>query len=386
MTGNPLLALRDLGQSIWLDYIRRQLITSGELARLIEQDGLGGITSNPSIFEKAIAGSTDYDEVLAAAGRRAPPATPDLYESLAIADIQNAADLLLGVYERTKRRDGYVSLEVSPLLAHDAAGTVVQARRLVAALGRENVMIKVPGTTEGLAAIRTLIGEGLNINITLLFARETYEAVAEAYLAGLEACAAAGRDLGRVASVASFFVSRIDTAVDVQLDAALAAAPNEKVRERLRSLKGQVAIANAKLAYERYKQILATPRWIALAARGAQPQRLLWASTGTKNREYRDTRYVDELIGPDTVNTIPPATLDAFRDHGKPRLSLEENVEQARQTLAALEEAGISLEAITARLVEDGVGLFADAFKKLLDSIDQKRGSAAPAGVPRPVA
>ena len=383
MSTNPLLALEALGQSVWLDYIRRHLLTSGELARLIEQDGLGGVTSNPSIFEKAIAGSTDYAEALAAAGRRAPCATIDLYESLAIADIQDAADLLRGVYERAGRRDGYVSFEVSPLLAADTAGTIAEARRLWTAIGRDNVMIKVPGTPEGTAAIRTLVGNGLNINVTLLFSQVAYDAVAEAYLAGLEACAATGGDLSRVASVASFFVSRIDAAVDEQIDAKLASATSAAGRERLRSLKGRIAIANAKRAYQRYKEIISTPRWRALASRGAQPQRLLWASTGTKNPAYRDTLYVEELIGPDTVNTIPPATLDAFRDHGRPRLSLEEEVEQSRAALAALEDAGISLDVITSRLVQDGVGLFADAFHKLLAAIDQKRAAVAPSHVER---
>ena len=383
MTTSPLVTLKALGQSVWLDYIRRHLITSGELARLIEQDGLGGVTSNPSIFEKAIAGSTDYAEALAAAGRRAPCATTDLYESLAIADIQDAADLLRGVYERAARRDGYVSFEVSPLLAGDTAGTIGEARRLWATLGRENVMIKVPGTPEGTAAIRTLVGEGLNINVTLLFSQGAYDAVAEAYLAGLETYAAGGGDLSRVAGVASFFVSRIDAAVDEQLDAKLASATSAAGRERLRSLKGKIAIANAKLAYQRYKGIISAPRWKALADQGAQPQRLLWASTGTKNPAYRDTLYVEELIGADTVNTIPPATLDAFRDHGRPRLSLEEDVEQARTALAALEDAGISLEAITNQLVKDGVSLFADAFRKLLAVIDRKRTATAPAHVER---
>lgn len=371
-TTNPLRALAALGQSVWLDYIRRHLITSGELARLIDEDGLGGVTSNPSIFEKAIAGSTDYAEILAAAGRRAPCATKELYESIAIADIQDAADLLRGVYGRASRRDGFVSLEVSPLLARDTDGTVAEARRLWAAVGRDNVMIKVPGTPEGTAAIRTLIGDGININITLLFSQTAYTAVADAYMAGLEAHAAAGGELSRVASVASFFVSRIDSAVDAAIDAELVSRTGGEAAA-LRALKGEIAIANAKLAYERYQQIVKTPRWAALAQLGAQPQRLLWASTGTKNAAYRDTRYVEELIGPDTVNTIPPATLDLFRDHGRPRLSLEEDVDGARRALAALESAGISLEAVTTRLVDEGIDLFADAFRKLLAAIDLKR-------------
>lgn len=372
MTNNPLRALEALGQSVWLDYIHRHLITSGELTRLIDEDGLGGVTSNPSIFEKAIADSSDYAESLAAAGRRAPRATKEVYESIAVADIQAAADLLRAVYDRASRRDGFVSLEVSPLLARDTAGTVAEARRLWAAVGRENVMIKVPGTPEGTAAIRTLIGDGITINVTLLFSQTAYVAVANAYMAGLEARAAAGGDLSRVASVASFFVSRIDSAVDAAIDAALASHTSGDAAARLRALKGEIAIANAKLAYERYKQIVNTPRWMALARLGAQPQRLLWASTGTKNPAYRDTRYVEELIGPDTVSTIPPATLDLFRDHGRPRLSLEEDVEGARRTLAALESSGISLDAITSRLLDDGIDLFSDAFAKLLAAIDRK--------------
>ena len=264
-----------------------------------------------------------------------------------MSDIQDAADLLHGAYERAGRRDGYVSFEVSPLLAHDTAGTIAEARRLWSALRRENVMIKVPGTPEGVPAIRTLIGEGLNINVTLLFAQEVYEAVAGTYLAGLETYASAGGDVSRVASVASFFVSRIDTAVDEQIDAALKTVVDAHTRKRLEQLKGRIAIANAKLAYERYQRMIATPRWRALAAKGAQPQRLLWASTGTKNPAFRDTLYVEELIGPDTVNTVPPATLDAFRDHGRPRRSLPEDVEEACRALTILADAGISLDAIT---------------------------------------
>ncbi len=378
MTANPLLALATFGQSVWLDYIRRHLLTSGELRRLIEQDGIVGVTSNQAIFEKAIAGSTDYTDALAAAGRGEPCGTPELYERLAIADIQVAADLLRGVYARTAGRDGYVSFEVSPLLAGDTAGTIAKARRLWTALGRHNVMIKVPGTPEGMAAIRTLVGEGLNINVTLLFSQKAYEAVAEAYIAGLESYAEQGGDVSRVASVASFFVSRIDAAADAQIDAMMASVAEARVRERLGKLKGRIAIANAKVAYERYRRIIATPRWRSLAARGARPQRLLWASTRTKSPAYRDTRYVEELIGPDTVNTIPPATLDAFRDHGRVRPSLEAGTEEAHAALAALEAADISLDKITVRLVDEGVHLFAEAFQELLAAIDVKRADSLP--------
>jgi transaldolase/glucose-6-phosphate isomerase len=370
--GNPLLELQRHGQSIWYDYIRRGLLTSGELQRLIDDDGLRGVTSNPAIFEKAIAGSTDYDEAVRTmqAGGDADALT--IYERLAIEDIRHAADLLAPVYTATAARDGYVSLEVSPYLADDTERTIAEARRLWAAVERPNVMIKVPGTAAGLPAIRRLIGEGLNVNVTLLFSQEVYEAVADAYLGGLEALATAGGDLARTASVASFFVSRIDSLIDARVEERLAAASAGE-REMLRSLLGKVAIANAKLAYVRYAHVYATPRWRALAARGARPQRLLWASTGAKNPRYRDTLYVEELVGPDTVNTVPAATLAAFRDHGRARQSLTEDLEDAHETMARLAEAGIAMSEVTAQLVTEGVALFADAFDKLLGAVEKKR-------------
>jgi len=373
---NPLQALNALGQSIWLDYIRRSLITSGDLQRLIREDGLRGITSNPAIFEKAIGGSTDYNDSLKALQQEADYDAQALYERLAIADIQAAADTLRSVYDATNRRDGYVSLEVSPYLAHDTDATIVEARRLWKSVDRPNVLIKVPGTPAGVPAIRQLIGEGINVNVTLLFAQSAYEAVADAYLSGLEALAANGADdrrIGGVASVASFFVSRIDTAVDALVNARLKETSDTQGRARLERLLGAVAIANAKLTYERYGQIYATPRWQALAARGAQTQRLLWASTGTKNPAYRDVLYVEELIGPDTVNTVPPATLDAFRDHGVARPTLTENVDAARATMDALAAARISMADVTARLLDEAVRLFADAFDKLLGAVERKR-------------
>ncbi|HEX4602731.1 MAG TPA: transaldolase, partial [Candidatus Angelobacter sp.] len=302
---NPLVGLQQFGQSVWLDYIRRNLITSGDLKKLIDHDGLRGITSNPSIFEKAIAGSTDYADFLDqlhAQGLK----TGDIYERIAIRDIQDAADLLLPVYKSTNRRDGYVSLEVSPTLARNTQGTIEEAQRLWKAVGRPNVMIKVPGTNEGVPAVRQLISEGININITLLFAQAAYAKVAAAYIEGLEA-APKGTDLGGIASVASFFVSRIDSLVDSLIDARLKTAANPQEEELLRGLQGKVAIANAKQAYRSYQTMIAGARWKALAARGAQVQRLLWASTSTKNAKYRDVLYIEELIGPDTVNTIPPA-------------------------------------------------------------------------------
>ncbi|HYL79726.1 MAG TPA: bifunctional transaldolase/phosoglucose isomerase, partial [Candidatus Acidoferrum sp.] len=377
---NPLKNLAEYGQSVWLDYIRRGLITSGELARLIQEDGLKGVTSNPSIFEKAIAGSTDYAAALDELRGRPELDAMALYEQLAIRDIQDAASVLRPVHEATNRRDGYVSLEVSPALAHDTRRTVEEARRLWKAVGRDNVMIKVPGTPEGIPAVEQLTGEGINVNVTLLFDLDAYGRVALAYLAGLEALAARGGDVSRVASVASFFVSRIDAAVDGQVAERLKNSTRPEDQALLRSLPGKVAIANAKLAYQRYTEIYQGARWQALAGKGARTQRLLWASTGTKNPAYRDVLYVEELIGPDTVNTIPPATLDAFRDHGRPRASLQEGLAEARETMARLARAGISLKEVTDRLLQDGVHLFAEAFDKLLAAVETRRKAAAAAG------
>jgi transaldolase / glucose-6-phosphate isomerase len=369
---NPLKALIRFGQSIWFDYIRRDLITTGQLKRLIEDDGLRGMTSNPTIFEKAFSGSPDYTKPLGELARRGGLDAKGIYETLAIRDIQDAADVLRTVYDQTRRRDGYVSLEVSPYLAHKTQETMDEARRLWKTVGRENVMIKVPGTGEGIPAIRALIGSGININVTLLFAQSVYEQVAEAYIAGLEDYAKSGGDLSRVASVASFFVSRIDTLVDGKIAEMLKNPAQGANQALLHSLQGKVAIANAKQTYERYKKIFSGPRWQALAAKGATTQRVLWASTGTKNPAYSDILYVEELIGPDTVDTVPPATFDAFRDHGKPRASLEQNLDAAHKTMADLERAGISMKAVTDQLTEDGVKLFAEAFDKLLAAVEQQ--------------
>ena len=369
---NPLRALGVLGQSVWLDYVRRSLLTSGELQRMVDEDGVCGVTSNPAIFEKAIAGSSDYADILEAPGAASTDATA-LYERLAVRDIQQAADVLRPVYDETGGRDGYVSLEVSPLLAADAAGTLAEARRLWAAVGRANLMIKVPGTPEGIAALCQLIAEGINVNLTLLFARDAYERGAEAYIAGLEALVARGGDPSRVASVASFFVSRIDNAVDAALDARLSNSADAREQRVLQALRGKVAIANARLAFQRYQEIFSGPRWRALAERGGQTQRLLWASTGTKNPRYRDVLYVEELIAPDTVNTMPPQTLAAFRDHGRPRASLTEDLEGARDTMRTLAEAGISLKDTTDALLADGIQLFAQAFRTLLAAVERQR-------------
>jgi transaldolase / glucose-6-phosphate isomerase len=372
-SGNPLGELQRLGQSVWLDYIRRDLIDSGELRRMVAEDHLSGITSNPSIFEKAIAGSTDYDSFLASAAKCKGHDSMALYEGLAIKDIKDAADVLRPIYERTSRVDGYVSLEVSPYLAHDTKGTVAEAHRLWDKVGRENILIKVPGTPEGLPAIRQLIAEGININITLLFSQKVYEQVAEAYIEALEELASGQSDVGRIGSVASFFVSRIDTSIDGILEPRLAAAASAEEKTRLQSIPGQVAIANAKLTYQKFKEIFSGKRWQALAAKGAHVQRLLWASTSTKNPKYRDVIYVEELIGRDTVNTIPPATMDAFRDHGRPRASLEENLDEARTVMHNLAQAGISMDEITKTLLDDGVRLFAEAFDRLLAAVEKKR-------------
>src|ERR1700716_2521009 len=380
---NPVKALENHGQSVWLDFLARGFVANGDLQKLIDSDGVKGVTSNPSIFEKAIGSSDEYDGAIGHALKGGDRPVADLFEAVAVEDIQNAADVLRPVYDRLDGNDGFVSLEVSPYLAMDTKGTIAEAERLWKDVKRQNLMVKVPATPEGLPAIEHLIGEGISINITLLFSQEVYREVAEAYIAGLEKYVAKGGNPAPVASVASFFVSRIDTAVDKQLDDKIARANDPGEKERLSALKGKVAVANAKLAYQDYKRLFAGPRWEKLAAKGAKPQRLLWASTGTKNKDYSDVLYVEELIGPTTVNTVPPATLDAFRDHGTPRDSLEENIEDARGVLAELETSGISLDAITSDLVKDGVKLFADAADKLYGAVAHKRAAVLGAGIDR---
>src|ERR1700744_3561307 len=372
---NPVKALENHGQAVWLDFLARGFVAKGELKKLIDTDGVKGVTSNPSIFEKAIASSDEYDGAIGQALRKGDRPIPDLFEHLAFEYIQHAADVLRPVYDHLKGHDGFVSLEVSPYLAMDTKGTIAEAEHLWKAVHRKNLMVKVPATPEGLPAIEHLIGEGISINITLLFSQKVYIEVAKAYIAGLEKLVADGGDPSHVASVASFFFSLINSAVDKQLDEKIARANDPHEKERLAALKGKVAIANAKLAYQEYKELFSGARWEKLAAKGAKPQRLLWASTGTKNKDYSDVLYVEELIGPNTVNTVPPATLDAFRDHGKPRDSLEENVEEAKHVLAELEKTGISLDAITEELVKDGVKLFADAADKLYGAVAHKRAT-----------
>ncbi len=378
---NPVKALESHGQAVWLDFLARGFVAKGDLKKLIDTDGVKGVTSNPSIFEKAIGSSDEYDAPIGKALKGGDRNVADLFERLAVEDIQNAADVLRPVYDALDGHDGFVSLEVSPYLAMDTKGTIAEARKLWKDVGRKNLMVKVPATPEGLPAIEHLIGEGISINITLLFSQKVYLQVAEAYLKGLEKYVAKGGDPSHVASVASFFVSRIDSVVDKQLDDKIAKANDPSEKERLAALKGKIAIANAKMAYQDYKRLFAGSRWEKLAAKGAKPQRLLWASTGTKNKDYSDVLYVEELIGPNTVNTVPPATLDAFRDHGKLRDSLEENIDDARRVLEQLQKSGISLDQITADLVKDGVKLFADAADKLYGAVASKRATVLGEGI-----
>jgi len=369
MSGNPLKRLGTLGQSIWLDYIRRDLMASGELQRLIDEDGLRGMTSNPSIFEKAIADSHDYDgdiRAMALGGNGADA----IYETLSQRDVESAADQFRPLYDRTDGQDGYVSLEVNPHLAHDTKGTIEEARRLWAALNRPNVLIKVPATANGLPAIQQLIGEGISVNVTLLFGLPRYRQVAEAYIAGIEARAAQGEPMKHLASVASFFVSRIDALVDPLLEKLIAQGGKEA--DLAKRARGQVAIASAKMAYQIYKEIFASGRFRRLAARGARAQRLLWASTSTKNPDYSDVKYVEALIGPDTVDTAPLETLSAYRDHGEPEARLEQGVEEARRVLERLPELGIDIDKVTRQLEDEGVGKFNKPFDKLMETLTQK--------------
>jgi transaldolase/glucose-6-phosphate isomerase len=359
-----------------MDYIRRDLLTTGELKKYIDNDGLRGMTSNPAIFEKAIVGSDLYKDVLSSPEAKTLDAK-GVFEKIAIRDVQDACDIFAGVYAESNRRDGYVSLEVSPYLANDTKGTIDEARRLWKAVNRPNVMIKVPATPEGIPAIRQLLEDGLNINITLLFAQSAYEQVAEAFLAALEARAAKGQDVSHIASVASFFVSRIDTLIDSMIDTKLKTVTDGSQKSLLTSLQGKIAIANAKLTYRKYQELFGAARWKPLFEKGAQTQRLLWASTSTKNKAYRDVIYVEELIGADTVDTIPPATFDAFREHGKLRASLVENVNDSATEMANLAKAGISMKEVTDKLLVDGVKLFADAFKQLLDATGKSAGVQA---------
>lgn len=371
MSTNPLIELTRLGQSVWNDNIERKLVTSGELKRLVDEDGLSGVTSNPAIFEKAIVSSDLYADQLRGLAREGKGAQ-EIYEALAIRDIQMAADVLASVYESTGGTDGFVSLECSPLLANDTQGTIEETRRLWSLVDRRNVMIKIPGTPEGIPAIEQAIYEGININITLLFSLHAYDQTMEAYIRGLERRVAETKPINAISSVASFFVSRIDSAVDKELERRISQTPGEEEKTRLQSLLGRIAIANAKVAYQRYKKVFHGKRFAALKERGAQVQRPLWASTSTKNPVYPDVYYVEALIGPETVDTLPPATIVAFRDHGRARVTIEDNLEEERAMLDRLEEVGISLDQVTSHVLSDGVRLFVEPFEKLLKTIESR--------------
>lgn len=370
---SPLKALTEIGQSIWLDNLRRSLLDGGELKALID-NGLRGLTSNPAILEKALSGSADYDQQIKELESHKDLDAKALYEKLTIKDIQKAADLFAGVYKSANSADGFVSLEVAPYLANDTEGTLAEARRLWKEVNRPNLMIKVPGTDAGLVAIKQLITEGINVNVTLLFARAKYERVLEAYISGLEARQKAGNPIDTVASVASFFVSRIDSAVDALIEKKLSDPKlSDKDKEPLNKVAGTIAVANAKMAYQHYKTVVESQRWKDLLAKGAQPQRVLWASTSTKNPKFKDVRYIDELIGKDTVNTVPPATLDAFIDHGTVAVTLEDGIKEARASLESLASLGISLDQVTADLLKEGLTLFEEAFDRLLANVEKKR-------------
>ena len=367
--------LHAAGQSLWLDYIDRTMLFNGDLEKRIREDALTGMTSNPTIFEKALAEGSAYDAQVA--GLPTTGSARDAFETIAASDVRDACDRFRAVYDRTNAVDGYVSLEVSPDLARDADGTVAEAHRLWKLVDRPNLMIKVPGTEEGAVAVRRLIADGINVNVTLLFAIEAHARVIESYIAGLEERAAAGKPVDRIASVASFFVSRVDSAIDKQLDALAGAAKDPAEADTLRGLRGRAAIANAKMAYRLFTASFSGERWKALSDRGAHVQRPLWASTSTKNPAYRDVIYVEALIGPNTVNTLPPATLEAFRDHGETRVTVTEGLDDAERTLAALEAHGVSMREVTDRLLTEGLASFGQSFVTLLAGLERKRATLA---------
>ena len=379
MSAERLHALHNAGQSIWLDFIERKILKNGDLERRIREESLTGMTSNPTIFEKALGEGKEYDGQLA--GAPAEFTAWDLFELVETEDVRTACDLFRGVYDRSGGGDGYVSIEVSPGVANDPDATVAEALRLWKTVDRPNVMVKVPGTETGAVAVRRLIAEGLNINITLLFSLEAHQRVIEAYMGGLEDRVQAGKPIDRIASVASFFVSRVDTEIDKRLDAMAKAASGDE-RARLEALKGRAAIANAKRAYRLFQQMFASDRWLALSRKGGRLQRPLWASTSTKNPAYRDVIYCEQLIGPNTVNTMPPATLDAFRDHGVVARTLDANVEEADRTIAELEAAGISMREVTDKLLVDGLASFQKSFDGLISSLEAKTKSLGRTAAP----
>ena len=369
MTTNRLTALHDAGQSIWLDFIDRTILRNGELARKIREDALSGMTSNPTIFEKALAEGDEYDDQI----KSAPPGLTawDLFELVETTDVRTACDVFAETYRATKGADGYVSIEVSPGVSHDTDASIAEARRLWATVDRPNVMVKIPGTPAGVRAVRTLIADGVNVNITLLFSIDAHRSVIEAYTGGLEDRVAAGKDISNIASVASFFVSRVDTEVDKRLDA-IAGTADPAAKDRVAALKGRAAVANAQLAYRLFGDMVATDRWTALASRGARVQRPLWASTSAKNPAYRDVVYVEELIGPDTVNTMPPATIDAFKDHGVVERSVDRNLREAQRVMDQLAEVGVNFRDVTDKLLVDGLASFQKSFDSLIAGLERK--------------
>ena len=369
---NPLLQLKALGQSVWYDNIDRSQLVSGQFKRLLDEDGICGVTANPTIFEKSISSGHAYDEQINQLIREGK-STNEIYEALIIQDIRTVADILRPIYDSANRQDGLVSLEVSPDLAHDTEGTLSEVRRFWKMVDRPNLMIKIPGTPEGIPAVLQALTEGINVNITLIFSISTYRQVAEAFISALEARRTAGEDISHMASVASFFVSRVDTLVDKLLEDKVKATSNTTEQQHLKSLEGKAAIANARLVYQDFKKIFNTPRFAALKQAGAYVQRPLWASTSTKNPAYRDVLYAEELIGPDTVDTMPLETIENFRDHGRVRLSIEDNLEEAHQVFDALEKVGIHYDQVTKQLQDEGVQKFADSFHTLFEGIAEKR-------------
>jgi transaldolase len=375
MTENPLIGLKEVGQSVWLDNLSRKLIQSGELKRLIDEDGVSGITSNPTIFQKAISGSTDYDSSLRRMIDHEVKNEKELFLGVAMEDVSRAADFLWPTYQSTNGQDGFVSIEVSPDLAYDTEATISEAKRLFSTLGRKNILVKVPGTKQGIPAIEQLTSEGVNVNVTLLFSTERYEEIAEAYLKGLERRVSQGQPINEIASVASFFVSRVDTLTDKLLEARLSSIAPKAEKDKIAGLFGKAAVANAKIAYKKYRSILSGKRFLALKGKGGHIQRILWGSTGTKNPSYSDIKYVEELIAPDSINTLPEATITAFKDHGQAKMTIHDDLKEAEKLFPELKLVGIDIREVTDQLEKEGVQLFSDSFFALLKEIAKKRDS-----------
>jgi transaldolase len=373
MNKNALIGLKEIGQSVWLDNLSRKLIQSGELKRLIDEDGLSGITSNPTIFQKAISGSTDYDSSLQKMIDKGVKDEKELFLGLAMEDVSEAADLLWPTYQSANGQDGFVSIEVSPDLAYDTDATISEARRLFSTIGKKNILVKVPGTKQGLPAIEQLTSEGVNVNVTLLFSTERYEEVAEAYLKGLERRASKGQPIDEIASVASFFVSRVDTLTDKLLEARPSSATSKAEKDKMANLFGKAAVANAKIAYKKYRTIFSDRRFLTLKAKGGHLQRILWGSTGTKNPKYSDIKYVEELIAPDSINTLPETTIQAFKDHGQAKITINNNLKEVERLFPELKSMGIDIREVTEQLEKEGVQLFSDSFFALLKEIARKR-------------